>query len=33
MGMIILYILAAIGGVVVGIVITIALEDFISRHI
>ena len=30
---IVICILAAIGGVVVGIVITIALEDFISRHI
>ena len=30
---IVINILAAIGGVVVGIVITIALEDFISRHI
>lgn len=30
---IVINILAAICGVVVGIVITIALEDFISRHI
>lgn len=30
---IVINILVAIGGVVVGIVITIALEDFISRHI
>ena len=30
---IVINILAAIGGVVVGIVLTIALEDFISRHI
>ena len=30
---IVINILAIIGGVVVGMVLTIALEDFISRHI
>ncbi len=30
---IVINILAVIGGVVVGMVLTIALEDFISRHI